>query len=52
MKQDIILTTFHLKPPPTLKATGELSERDHMEIEVISKLSTWDVLYLIAYNTF
>ncbi|KAI7880837.1 hypothetical protein K492DRAFT_207238 [Lichtheimia hyalospora FSU 10163] len=25
-------------PPPTLKATGELSERDHMEIEVIKLL--------------
>jgi dynamin 1-like protein len=30
-------------PPPTLKASGTLSEREGVEVEVISKLRFWPI---------
>lgn len=36
-------------PPPTLKASGTLSEREAMEVEVISTSATLQTLSLYAY---
>lgn len=35
-------------PPPTLKASGNLSERENIEVEVISKSSWYDSRWLIG----